>query len=409
MSYDLAIIGGGIVGAATALRYLQRFPEARVVLLEKEATMARHQSGNNSGVIHAGVYYAPGSLKAQLCRKGAVLMKDFCTREGIGFEACGKLIVATDEVEVGRLADLRSRAIANGIPFDDVSRADLPSREPLIRGLDALFFPESAIVDYGLVTRKMADRIKLLGGEIRLNAKVTAITETAQGVDIALGADRITAQKLVVCGGAQADRLARMAGLQTNFRIIPFRGEYYQIDPKLRAGIHHLIYPVPNPDLPFLGIHLTQEVGNRLSVGPNAVLGLSREGLPRFSINLKDCWDIVSFVGFWRFLNGNLRSGLSEMRNSIFTSAYLKACHKYLPSLKRSDLQARKAGVRAQVVMQDGSIMHDFLVLTTLRMIHICNAPSPAATSSLAIADHVLDTYIGAAMALPQGRTFEIQ
>jgi L-2-hydroxyglutarate oxidase len=394
MSYDLAIIGGGIVGAATALRYLQRNPSARIIVLEKEAGLARHQTGNNSGVIHAGVYYAPGSLKAKLCRKGAVQMKDFCRAEGVEFEECGKLIVATDEVEVTRLADLRARAVANGIPFHDVPRHELGQREPLIRGLDALFFPESAIVDYGLVTRKMADRITALGGEIRLNAWVTAIRETATGVQITAGGATITAQKLVVCGGAQADRLAQMAGLRTNFRIIPFRGEYYQVDPALRAGIHHLIYPVPNPDLPFLGIHLTHEVGNRLSVGPNAVLGLSREGLPRFSVNLRDCWDIISFGGFWRFLKGNLASGLSEMRNSLFTSAYLKACHKYMPSLKRSDLQARKAGVRAQVVMDDGRIEHDFLVLTTPRMIHVCNAPSPAATSSLAIADHVLDEYL---------------
>lgn len=393
MSYDLAIIGGGIVGTATALRYLQRNPTARIVLLEKEPALARHQTGNNSGVIHAGVYYAPGSLKAKLCRKGAVMLKEFCRAEGVEYEECGKLIVATDEIEVGRLADLRSRAIANGIPFHDVPRTELPVREPLIRGLDALFFPESSIVDYGLVTRKMADRIKSLGGEIRLNAGVKSIKETGHGVQIGVGADQISAQMLVVCGGAQADRLAKIAGLKTNFRIIPFRGEYYQVDPKLRAGIHHLIYPVPDPDLPFLGIHLTHEVGNRLSVGPNAVLGLSREGLPRFSVNLRDCWDIVSYAGFWRFLKGNLRSGLSEMTNSLFTSAYLRACHKYMPSLKRSDLHARKAGVRAQVVMDDGRIEHDFLVLTTPRMIHICNAPSPAATSSLAIADHVLDTY----------------
>ena len=397
MSYDLAIIGGGIVGAATALRYLQRNPSARIILLEKEAGLARHQTGNNSGVIHAGVYYAPGSLKAKLCRKGAVQMKEFCRAEGVEFEECGKLIVATDEVEVARLADLRARAVANCIPFQDVPRTELGQREPLIRGLDALFFPESAIVDYGLVTRKMADRITALGGEIRLNARVNAIREMASGVQITAGGSSIIAQKLVVCGGAQADRLAQMAGLRTPFRIIPFRGEYYQVDPALRAGIHHLIYPVPNPDLPFLGIHLTHEVGNRLSVGPNAVLGLSREGLPRFSVNLRDCWDIISFGGFWRFLRGNLASGLSEMRNSLFTSAYLKACHKYMPSLKQSDLKARKAGVRAQVVMDDGRIEHDFLVLTTPRMIHVCNAPSPAATSSLAIADHVLDTYLGPA------------
>jgi L-2-hydroxyglutarate oxidase len=394
MSYDLAVIGGGIVGVATALRYQRRFPQSRIVVLEKEAAVARHQTGNNSGVIHAGVYYAPGSLKAILCRKGAALMKEFCRAEGIPFEECGKLIVATDELEVGRLADLRTRAVANGIPFEEVGRDELPMREPLIKGLDALFFPESSIVDYGLVTRHMAKRIESLGGEVRLNAKVTSIAERADGVEIGLGDDVIAAKQLVVCGGAQADRLARMAGLKTNFRIIPFRGEYYQVDPKLRAGINHLIYPVPNPDLPFLGIHLTHEVNNRLSVGPNAVLGLSREGLPRFSVNLRDTWDIVSFSGFWRFLKGNLRSGLSEMKNSFFTSAYLRECHKYMPSLKRSDLQARKAGVRAQVVMDDGRIEHDFLVLTTPRMVHICNAPSPAATSSIAIADYILDDYL---------------
>lgn len=394
MSYDLAVIGGGIVGIATAYRYLECYPTARVIVLEKEPGLARHQTGNNSGVIHAGVYYAPGSLKAKLCRKGAAMIKEFCRSEGIDYEECGKLIVATDEVEVGRLADLRSRAVANGIPFEEVSRAELPKREPLIRGLDALFFPESSIVDYGLVTRKMAERIKARGGEIRLNATVRAINETAQGVTIQYSAESINAQMIVVCGGSQADRLAKLAGLKTNFRIIPFRGEYYQVDPALRAGIHHLIYPVPNPDLPFLGIHLTHEVNNRLSVGPNAVLGLSREGLPRFSVNLKDCWDIFTYPGFWRFLKGNFWSGLSEMKNSFFTSAYLKECHKYMPSLKRSDLRERKAGVRAQVVMDDGSIMHDFLVLTTNRMVHICNAPSPAATSSMAIADYILDSYL---------------
>jgi len=201
MIYDLAVIGGGIVGIATAYRYLRRFPDARIIVIEKEAGLARHQTGNNSGVIHAGVYYAPGSLKAQLCRKGATLIKEFCQTENIVYEECGKLIVATDEVEVIRLADLRSRAVANGIPFEEVRRSELPDREPLIRGLDALFFPESAIVDYGLVTHRMADRIKDDGGEIRLNAKVTSIEETPQGVEIVFGSETIVTEKIVVCGG----------------------------------------------------------------------------------------------------------------------------------------------------------------------------------------------------------------
>lgn len=394
MKFDLVVIGGGIVGIATALSYQVRYPDTKVLVLEKEAALARHQTGNNSGVIHAGVYYAPGSLKAQLCRKGAVMVKEFCQSAGIEYEECGKLIVATNPVEIARLKDLRERAVANGIPYEDVNGNQLRLREPLIKGLEALFFPESAIVDYGLVTRRMADRITARGGEIRLNARVTAIRESADSVTVECNGKAISAGRLVVCGGAQADRLARMAGLKTNFRIVPFRGEYYQVDPALRPKINHLIYPVPDPDLPFLGIHLTHEVNNRLSVGPNAVLGLSREGLPRFSINLRDMLSYLTYPGFWKFLKGNLRSGLSEMRNSLFTGVYLEACRKYIPSLTRRDLQKRKAGVRAQVIMDDGTIMHDFLVMETKRMVHICNAPSPAATSSLAIAGYILDNYI---------------
>ena len=394
MKLDLVVIGGGIVGIATALSYQDRYPDARVLVLEKEPGLARHQTGNNSGVIHAGVYYAPGSLKAQLCRKGAVMVKEFCQSNGIEYEECGKLIVATNPVEVDRLKGLRERAVANGIPYEDVGGADLRKREPLIKGLEALFFPESAIVDYSLVTRRMAERITARGGEIRLNARVTAIRESDEAVVVQCNGQQISAGRLVVCGGAQADRLAQMAGLKTNFRIVPFRGEYYQVDPALRPKISHLIYPVPDPDLPFLGIHLTHEVNNRLSVGPNAVLGLSREGLPRFSMNLRDMLSYLTYPGFWKFLKGNLRSGLSEMRNSLFTGVYLEACRKYIPSLTRRDLQKRKAGVRAQVIMDDGSIMHDFLVMETKRMVHICNAPSPAATSSLAIAGYILDSYI---------------
>lgn len=394
MKYDLVVVGGGIVGIATAFRFQARHADFRILLLEKESAVARHQSGHNSGVIHAGVYYAPGSLKAQLCRKGAQMIKDFCRDNAIGFEECGKLIVATDEVERQRLQGLRERATANGIPFSEVSGEELKTREPLIRGVEALFFPESSIVDYAEVARHMAERFVAAGGEILLGARVDGIRETKDSVTVTTGGQTYQADRLIACAGAQSDRLARLAGLKTNFRIVPFRGEYYEVDPRLRPKINHLIYPVPDPDLPFLGIHLTHEVGNRLSVGPNAVLGLSREGLPRFSVNLKDCFDILTFGGFWRFLKGNLGSGLSELRNSLFTSVYLQACRKYMPSLERRDLGRRKAGVRAQVIMDDGSVMHDFLVMQTDRMVHICNAPSPAATSSLAIAEHILENYL---------------
>lgn len=392
MIFDLTVIGGGIVGLATALRYQQRHPDHHVLLLEKETEVAAHQSGHNSGVIHAGVYYAPGSLKAQLCRKGALQMKEFCRANNVPFEQPGKMIVATNEAERQRLEDLRARAIANEIPYEEISEAELSVREPYISGLAALFFPESAIVDYAAVSRRMASLLTEHGAQVRLGARVINIAEKDETVEIRIaGGDIIMTRHLVVCAGAQADRLARMAGLACNFRVVPFRGEYYQVDPAIREKVRHLIYPVPDPELPFLGIHLTHEPDHRISVGPNAVLGLSREGLPRFSVNLRDTADILGFVGFWRFLRVNLLSGLAEMRNSVFTSAYLRACRKYMPSLERRHLKGRKAGVRAQIIMSDGTIMHDFLVLRTPQMTHVCCAPSPAATSSLAIADYLLD------------------
>ncbi|MDR5653502.1 L-2-hydroxyglutarate oxidase [Ruixingdingia sedimenti] len=391
---NLIVIGGGIVGMATALRYLIRHPGHRVTLFEKETQVACHQSGHNSGVIHAGVYYAPGSLKARLCRTGAQMMKAFCREEGIVFEECGKLIVATTPLEVERLKDLRQRAEANGIPYEPVGKDEMAVREPLITGLGALFFPESAIVDYAEVTARMADRFRILGGDLRLGAAATAIRETDAGVSVTAGGVTLTADRLIVCGGGQADRLARLAELRPDFRVIPFRGEYFEVDPRLRAQINHLIYPVPDPALPFLGIHLTHEVRNRLSVGPNALLALSREGLGRWSVNLRDCLATFGYGGFWRFLRANLRSGFAELAATAWTPAYLRACRKYMPSLQRSDLQGRKAGVRAQLITPKGEMVHDFVLMQTPRMLHVCNAPSPAATSSLAIAEHLLDTFL---------------
>ncbi len=394
MTYDLAIVGGGIVGIATALRYIMRQPGSRVLVLEKEPAVALHQTGHNSGVIHAGVYYAPGSLKATLCRRGALLMKEFCRSSGITYEQRGKMIVATDDIEVGRLAELERRAVANGIPFQPVSKQELRQREPLIAGLAALFFPESAIVDYRTVTERMAGQIVENGGEVRLGTAVTDIKETTRSVHVKAGSSWVEARHLLVCGGAQADRLAKLSGLPVNFRVVPFRGEYFQVNPRLREQVNHLIYPVPDPELPFLGVHLTHETEGRISVGPNAVLGMSREGLPRFAFDFNDFKDTIIYPGFWRFLGGNLSSGISELKSSLSKSAYLRSCQKYLPSLTLDDLGERKAGVRAQVIMDDGSISHDFLVLATDRTTHICSAPSPAATSSIAIADYILDNHL---------------
>jgi L-2-hydroxyglutarate oxidase len=396
MIYDLCIVGGGIVGLATAMRLLEERPGASLVLIEKETEVGRHQTGHNSGVVHAGVYYAPGSLKAELCKAGAEATKQFAAEHQIPIEICGKLIVATDAKEVERMGALHERALKNGLEIERLSAGALREREPAVTGEAALLVPASGITDYGMVCRKMAEVIRARGGEIRLGEGVTAIKETVDAVEVATNASTLSARKLIACAGLQSDRIARLAGLEIDLRIVPFRGEYYVLPQKHWSAIKHLIYPVPDPELPFLGIHLTRMIDGSVTVGPNAVLGFSREGYPKFSISPRDIADMVAFPGFWKVIKANLGSGLHEFRNSLFKSGYLEECRKYYPALEASDLKPYPAGIRAQAVLKDGTLVQDFLFLSSDRMLHVCNAPSPAATSAIPIGKMIAERVLAA-------------
>ena len=383
--YRYCVIGAGIVGLSTAHHLLLAQPDASVVVLDGAPDVAVHQTGHNSGVIHSGIYYEPGSLKATLCKAGERETKDFCTEFGIAFEECGKLIVATNPVEVARLAGLQERAAVNGIGCRPVSRGELTELDPNVTGLHALHLPATGIVDYRLVARQLAALITAAGGEVRTGARVTGIVEDGAGVSVSTESDALRCDRLVVCAGLQSDRLAEMAGVRTDVQIVPFRGEYFQL-PSARADfVRRLIYPVPDPELPFLGVHLSPTIDGELTVGPSAVLGLAREGYPKGSLNLPDVARMVTFPGLWRVAGANLRTGLHELRNSLSKSGYLREVRKYAPALTTADLLPREAGIRAQAVRRDGTLVHDFVIEQTERMVHVLNSPSPAATAALPI------------------------
>jgi L-2-hydroxyglutarate oxidase len=388
-AWDLVLIGGGIVGVATAVRLKETHPDARVLLIEKEARLGAHQTGHNSGVIHAGVYYAPGSLKADFCRRGAAWTLAFCRENGIPAVQCGKLLVATDALELSRMEALEERCAENGIEVLRLTRGELMRREPAVTGVGALLVPATGITDYPAITARLADRFEALGGRIRAGVEVTAIEEREGEVEVRSGSDRWRAGFAVVCGGLMADRLARMMGIPIDFRIVPFRGEYYRLPPRLNGIVRHLIYPIPDPELPFLGVHLTRMIDGSVTVGPNAVLGWKREGYGRFNFDARDATDMLTFPGFWRVLADNLTSGIAEMRDSLHKPGYLRRIRKYCPGLGLADLLPYPAGIRAQAVRGDGELVHDFLFAETPRSLHVCNAPSPAATSAMPIAEHL--------------------
>ncbi|TDP43293.1 L-2-hydroxyglutarate oxidase [Nocardia ignorata] len=389
--YDFCVIGGGIVGVATAHRLLSAYPGASLVLIEKEHSLGAHQTGHNSGVIHSGIYYPPDSLKAQLCRAGAQWTKEFAAANDIPFEVCGKLLVATDSTEHARMLDLYERSIANGVEVEAIDAAELSRREPGIRGVGALFVPATGIIDYAKVTAALAAQVQDMGGRIMLGATVESVVETDSAVTVSGPGGAVVTKTLVVCAGLQADRLARMAGIRNDFRIVPFRGEYYRL-PAERAGlVRTLIYPVPDPALPFLGVHLSPTIDGDLTVGPNAVLGLAREGYRKGSVNGRDALDVLRFPGVHRVARTHLRTGVRELRNSLFKRGYLAECRRYCPELGTADLLPHRAGIRAQAVLRDGTLVHDFLIERTPRSIHVLNAPSPAATSAMPIARYLVD------------------
>jgi len=398
MTYDYIIIGGGIVGISAAWQLKQRFPKKKILLLEKEPAYSKHQTGHNSGVIHAGVYYAPGSLKSKFCKAGVAATMAFCDKNNVPYERCGKLLVATNELEMERMHALFERCQRNEIDVELLGAEQLKSREPNIVGLGGIFVKETAIVDFQQITIKMADRFVEMGGDARLNHKVEALSESADDVTVvALHKGKKNSFKtrfLITCTGLMADRTIRMLGIPTDFRIIPFRGEYYQLAAKYNNIVNHLIYPIPDPDLPFLGVHLTRMVDGSVTVGPNAVLGWKREGYGWINVNIWDIWDMVTFGGFWRVLKSHIKNGLLETKNSLWKPGYLKLVQKYCPQLQVSDLKPYPSGVRAQAVMKDGSMVHDFLFAESPRSLHVCNAPSPAATSAIPIGGYICDKVI---------------
>ncbi|AIL60795.1 L-2-hydroxyglutarate oxidase [Pseudomonas alkylphenolica] len=391
MIYDYCIIGGGIVGLATAMALLERQPGASLLILEKEASLARHQTGHNSGVIHAGIYYAPGSLKADLCKRGAEATKAFCTEHKIKFDVCGKLLVASTPLEVQRMQALYERSQQNGLKVERLDGTELQRREPNIVGLGGLFLDATGIVDYKQVCQAMARVIQAAGGEVHLSTTVRAIVESGDSVTISSDDKVWQARQLVACAGLQSDRLAAMAGVKIDHQIIPFRGEYFRLPASKNDIVNHLIYPIPDPELPFLGVHLTRMIDGSVTVGPNAVLGLGRENYKKFSVNWRDVAEYARFPGFWKTIWANLGSGTTEMKNSLFKGGYLEQCRKYCPSLNIEDLLPYEAGIRAQAVMRDGTLVHDFLFAETPRMVHVCNAPSPAATSAIPIGQMIAD------------------
>lgn len=386
MRFDYCVVGGGIVGLAVAMSLLDKRPGSSVVVLEKETALAAHQTGHNSGVIHSGIYYTPGSLKAKLCFEGNEALRRFCSANNVSYETPGKLIVATDALEEKRLAMLQTRARENGIMAERISGSDLSTIEPNIRGRGALLVPSTGIVDYKKVCEAMSAVVKRQGGEICLGKEVMSIDEVAGQIEIRLTDEEVLySAKLVVCAGLQADRLAKLCGLKLDSRIVPFKGEYYTLPGEKSQIVRHLIYPVPDPELPFLGIHLTRMIDGTVTVGPNAVLATAREGYRRGAANFVDTFDTLKYGGFWKFLHSYWKPGVQEMKNSLFIRNYLKLCQKYCPSLELGDLQGYAVGVRAQAIREDGSLVHDFLFAETDRMLHVLNAPSPAATSAIPI------------------------
>lgn len=395
---DLVIIGGGIVGCATALATISRNPGLKVLLLEKETRLAAHQTGHNSGVIHAGLYYRPGSLKAATCASGREALYRFCAEHDIPHKRCGKVVVAVDESELPRLDELERRGLANGLDgLQRLTTKQLRDHEPNVSGVAGLFVPQTGVVDYVQVTQKMAALFEAQGGTVRLGATVTRIQNANGTCLVEAGGNRIEARGLVNCAGLHADRIARSAGLQPDLQIVPFRGEYYEIRPERRHLVRHLIYPVPDPEMPFLGVHFTRRIDDSVEAGPNAVLAWRREGYRRTDISLGDLAETFSFGGFWKLAGRFWRAGIEEQGRSFSKRLFVKSLQRLLPDIGSVDLVAGNSGVRAQAVDRQGRLLDDFCIISEGRMIHVLNAPSPAATASLSIgeqiADQVLELY----------------
>lgn len=384
---DVIVVGGGIVGLATARQLLDTNPRLRLVLLEKEVAVGLHQSSHNSGVLHAGLYYAPGSLKARLCRRGKGLMERFAAERGIPVNRVGKLVVATEEAELGRFSALAERARRNGVPgLRVIDAAGLREIEPHSAGLRALHSPETAVIDFGAVCRALADDLRLRGVDVRTSSAVQAMEERGDRVRVT-AADRFEARVVVVCAGLQADRLAAKTGHLHGVRIVPFRGSWYLLRPEAARLVRGNIYPVPDPRFPFLGVHFTPRLDGSVLVGPNATLAWAREAYDRRAFKPKDAASVLAFPGTWRLARRYFRTGVAELYRNRVRRAALRELRRYVPEVGLEDLMPGPSGVRAQAVRADGTMVDDFLIEGSARLLHVLNAPSPGATSSLAIGE----------------------
>ena len=383
--YDCVIIGGGIVGLSVAWAILERKPDIRLTVLEKEDDWAQHQTGRNSGVIHSGIYYKPGSLKAKLCREGNRRLVEFCDLYDVPYEACGKVIAATTASELPLLEKLYGRGIANRLAVRKLAASEMKEIEPHVSCLAGIHVPSTGFVDFAAVCRKLAQLIAARGGQLRLGTKVLGLCTNEKRTVLETSQGAFAARWIINCAGLYSDRIARLAGTQPGARIVPFRGEYYEVKPESRRLVRNLIYPVPDPQFPFLGVHFTRMIDGSVHAGPSAVLSLKREGYHRTSFNFRDFIDTMTYGGFWRLAAKHARSGLREMHRSFSKKAFVRNLQKLIPEICEEDLVPGGAGVRAQALWPDGGLVDDFLIVKGSSTVHVCNAPSPAATASLEI------------------------
>ena len=389
-SFDVIVIGGGIVGLASAYSVLEQNAGLRLVVIEKENTLAAHQTGRNSGVIHSGLYYKPGSLKAQNCQNGYKLLLEFCAKEEVAYEICGKIVVATKTEEFSRLEELAIRGKANGLSrIRHLSESEIKDHEPHCAGRRGLFVPETGIIDYKQMCEKLAVRITALGGEILLGEKIESISSSLGRQRVSTSHSSYDSKVVVVCAGLQADRLASKMDRNLDLRILPFRGEYFSLKPSAQKLVKNLIYPTPDPAFPFLGVHFTRMIDGSIECGPNAVLALAREGYLKTDFSMRDIWETITWPGFRHVARRHWRTGLGEYKRSIFKSAFVTALQRLVPEITKDDLVPAAAGIRAQACSRDGGLLDDFEIRTIGSTVHICNAPSPAATASLSIGQHV--------------------
>jgi L-2-hydroxyglutarate oxidase len=389
---DVAVIGGGLIGLATARTISERSPRLKIVVLEKESSVARHQSGHNSGVVHAGLYYTPGSLKAKLCREGGALLREFCASRGIPIMNRGKLVVAAVEADLERLGELQRRGESNGIEeLRDLSASELRTIEPHVVGVRALHVPESAVVDYRLVARRLEEDLRESGADVRLGAEVISASENGAHVEIESRAGTFRTRGVVACAGLQADRVARLFGLNTAVRVVPFRGDYWRLTGRARGLVRGLVYPVPDPAFPFLGVHFTRGIDDVVTVGPNAVPALARERYARLGFSARDAGEALLWPGLFRLARRYARTGAAEIWRDVLKRAAVADMRRYVPELDAGDVVRAGCGIRAQVMTRTGELVDDFLVEEGRRSVHVLNAPSPAATSCLAIARLIAD------------------